>query len=253
MKLLVVGLAVSLGFGCSAPRSEVLVLGTIHGAHRTETAYSIEVLRDIIRDVEPDYVLAEIPPDRIDAAWKSFRATGTVDEPRVARFPEYQDVLFPLTRELSFTIVPCAAWTRAMAEARTAKLDELQRTRPADSALVQSHWDSIDAQLAEAGLDPNDPRDIHTAAYDAIVELGLEPYDRLFDAELGEGGWTQINRGHYAFIARALDQHRGEGARFLVMFGAWHKHRILAELRERDDVELLELAQVSPAHGPDPD
>ncbi|MCP3915385.1 MAG: hypothetical protein GY711_07505 [bacterium] len=227
--------------GCQSPKSEVLVLGTIHGGHRTEPDYSVDVLREIIRRVEPDYVLTEIPPDRIDAAWGSFTATGTIDEPRVTRFPEYVDVLFPLTREMRFTIVPCAAWTRKMADERTAKLTELRETHPQDSAVVQSHWNSIDARLVEAGLDPNDPFDIHTASYDAVVEAGLEPYDRLFNDELGAGGWTNINRAHYALIERVLDKRSGQGARFLVMFGSWHKHRILSALRERDDVELLDF------------
>ena len=85
---------------------------------------------------------------------------------------------------------------------------------------------------------------IDTERYDAIVKRGLGPYDRLFNDDLGDGGWTNINAAHWALIEAALDEHRGEGKRFLVTFGAWHKYWFLERLREREDVVVLQLAEV---------
>jgi hypothetical protein len=82
------------------------------------------------------------------------------------------------------------------------------------------------------------PRGIHTDRYDAIVAEGMEPYSRLWNDDLGPGGWDNINAAHYALIARALDAHRGEGKRFVVMFGAWHKYWLRRALRRRDDIVL---------------
>ncbi len=69
----------------------------------------------------------------------------------------------------------------------------------------------------------------------------MEPYSRHFNDDLGAGGWDNINAAHYALIARALEQHRGEGKRFLITFGAWHKHWFKKELRKRDDIVIRPL------------
>ena len=84
------------------------------------------------------------------------------------------------------------------------------------------------------------PRGIHSDRYDAIVAEGMEPHNRLWNDDLGAGGWDNINAAHYALIARALDAHRGEGKRFVITFGAWHKYWLLEQLRERDDVVVLD-------------
>ena len=56
---------------------EVLVLGMIHGGHRTSEAYGLPVIQEIVRRVDPDYVLCEIPPDRIEAATYMIAAAAT--------------------------------------------------------------------------------------------------------------------------------------------------------------------------------
>ena len=66
----------------------------------------------------------------------------------------------------------------------------------------------------------------------------MEPYNRLWNDALGAGGWDNINAAHYALIERALDAHRGEGKRFVITFGAWHKHWFLRELRKRKDITI---------------
>lgn len=159
--------------------NEVVVLGMIHGGHETSEAFSLQVVRDLVRAIDPDYWLTEIPPNRWDRAWAEYRAAGTVEEPRVRRFPEYMEGLFPLSRELDDT------------------------------------------------------------AYD----IRMRTYSRLFDTSLGPGGWVTINRSHWANIERALDRHRGEGARFLLTYGAGHKGPFLRELRQRDDIVLLDVGE----------
>ncbi|MFQ5502297.1 MAG: hypothetical protein ACE5EQ_08350 [Phycisphaerae bacterium] len=231
--------------GCTGPSdadrlNEVIVMGMIHDTHRTSTLYGIDRIKQIVRRIDPDYILCEIPPDRIARATKEFRETNTISEPRVRRFPEYVDAIFPLTRELSFEIVPCAGWTRAMADDRAAKLKKWEKTRPADSRAVQAAEDRADALIEAEGMS-EDPLKIHTDRYDAIVKEGLEPYNRLFNDDLGPGGWDNINAAHYGLIAEALDAHRGEGKRFLIMFGSWHKYWILEKLRSRTDIRLISL------------
>ena len=116
-------------FGCQSnpttpakPLNEVLVLGTIHSGHLRDSIYNVAYLDKLIREINPDYILAEIPPDRMQEAMDGFKRDDTISEPRVLRFPEYVDVVFPLTKEMDFEIIPTAGWTRPMATERSEKL-----------------------------------------------------------------------------------------------------------------------------------
>ncbi|MBL4658822.1 MAG: hypothetical protein JKY19_00570, partial [Alcanivoracaceae bacterium] len=102
-KLYILGLALLLLVSCHTKKdeveelkNEVIVLGTIHGQHLTQSQYSIEVLTAMIRKIAPDIILTEIPPDRYSIAMQEFLQTGKITEARVVRFPEYVDVIFPL-------------------------------------------------------------------------------------------------------------------------------------------------------------
>ena len=87
----------------------------------------------------------------------------------------------------------------------------------------------------------NDPYFIHTNAYDSIQDISLQVYNKLFNIELGLGGWENINIAHYWHIEKALEKHRYEGKRILITYGAGHKGWFLRELRKRDDIKLLEM------------
>ncbi|MCA9290086.1 MAG: hypothetical protein KDA25_03095 [Phycisphaerales bacterium] len=227
------------------PPTQVVVLGTIHGQHRTSELYGTAQLSEMIRQLRPTRVLCEIPPDRFMVALDEFERTGTVTEARVSQFPEYVDVLFPLTKEMDFDIIPCAAWTQAMSDERAAALARLRTERPEDSATVQEAQQQAERRIA-AGGDPNDPRWIHTRPYDDIVRAGMTPYAALFDVDLGAGGWTAINEAHWALLSAALDDAKDTGERVVIMFGAWHKYWILDRLHERPDVLVIDPIRFMP-------
>ncbi len=222
--------------------NEVVVLGMIHGGHTTSEVFSLQVVRNLVREIDPDHWLTEIPPNRWDRAWAEYQASGIVEEPRVRVFPEYMEALFPLTRELDFEVIPTAGWTEPMSDFRAAYLDAYSRDPERAEAWAEyqaAAGASAEALAAGAG---DDPRWIHTDAYDEAYDIRMQVYARLFDADLGPGGWDAINASHWANIERALDRHRGEGARFLLTYGAGHKGPFLRELRRRDDIVLLEVA-----------
>ena len=223
--------------------NEVIVLGMIHGAHETSESFSLEVVRGLVREIDPDYWLTEIPPNRWNRAWAEFQATGTVDEPRVRRFPEYMEALFPLSRELDFEVIPTAGWTEPMSDFRAAYFDAFARDpERADPWAEYQAAGAASAEALAAGAS-DDPRWIHTDAYDDAYDIRMQVYARLFDADLGPGGWDAINASHWANIERALDDHQGEGARFLLTYGAGHKGPFLRELRRRDDIVLLDVGE----------
>ncbi len=226
----------------SPRRNEVVMIGTIHGEHRTSARYSTRVLHDLLREIRPDYVLTEIPPNRFAAAMEEFRRAGTITEPRVARFPEYVDVLFPMTKELPFTIIPTAGWTKSMDTYRNAALKRLSAdpTRRAEWDAYQLASTIADSIVRHRGSD--DPYFINSTAYDSIQTDAHLPYNRYFNRDLGPGGWDNINVTHFGLISAALDAHRGEGKRFVITYGAGHKEWFLRELRKRADITLLEVA-----------
>ncbi len=215
------------------------VLGAIHSRHRASTKYSLDVLREAVRRAKPDVIITEIPPDRLAAAKAGFAETGAVTEPRTRVFPEYTDVIFPLSRAMDFEILAGAGWTQAIADDRREALKQIEN----DPARAQQ-WDEhlaarrrYSVELAGRG---DDPQFIHTDEYDAIVERAQTPYQRYFDADLGPGGWTEINRAHNDLINLALDSITGKGLRALVTFGSWHKYMIARSMAARRDIELLD-------------
>lgn len=225
-------------------KTEVLVLGMIHSGHRESERYGLDMVRGIIRAYAPDEVFTEIPPNRLERAMEQWTADGEIREERVRVFPEYVDALFPLLEEMDFRIVPTAGWTREMNDYRRRTLGELSRDpeRAEEWAAHQAAMARMRERLAQMGAG-DDPRVIHSDAYDRAIEQGYAgPYNRFFNDDLADGGWDNINAKHYAHIARRLDAIRGEGKRVLITYGAAHKGWFLERLRERGDVTLLEAA-----------
>ena len=222
----------------NAKLNKVIVLGMIHGRHETSERYSTQRVKGVIKAIAPDYVLTEIPPDRFEEAARSFAETGTVTEPRVARFPEYVGALFPLTLEMDFEIIPTAGWTRQMADFRVDALDALSKdkARAEDWTVYQNAIEEMNTAIGDRR---DDPYFIHTQVYDDITKTGLTPYATLFANDLGVGDWETINAAHYSHIERALDLHTGEAATVLITYGAGHKYWFLEQLRERTDIVLV--------------
>ena len=231
--------------GCNAaapPPNRVVVFGAIHSGHRTSDRYSTGVLRDAIRAIKPDLILCEIPPSRVAVALAQYDATEQITEPRVRVFPEYVDVIIPLRGELGFEIIGCAAWTQEMANDRREKLTRWQSERPGETREVNAAQRATSQAITNAGWD-DDPLGIHTPQYDEFIRQGMEPYNRLFNDDLGPGGWDNINAGHYAYIEQALDANTGEGLTVLIIFGSGHKYWFLDQLQQRDDIELMDPRQ----------
>lgn len=227
-------------------RNEVLVLGLIHGSHLTQPEFSTDVLRDMIRQIDPDIILAEIPPDRFDKAMSTYAETGVVNEYRVARFPEYVDVIIPLTKEMDFTIIPTAAWTEQMADDRTEKMRAIR-----DDPNRYDDWQAYGYakyqtdSIKEASGRQFDPYWINSPAYDEAGEVALSVYNDLFNEELGLGGWDNINKAHFAYIEKALDEYSSQGKRIVITYGAGHKGWFLRELAKREDIKLITLKEAA--------
>ena len=217
------------------------MIGTIHQDHRTSTRFGLDVLRSAIEAFKPDLVLTEISPNRFEQARREFQETGTIVEPRVSRFPEYVDVLFPLSRRLQFEIVPTAGWNSPMDKFRRAALARIEQdpARAAEWARYLAAQARSDSAIRAGGA-ADDPRWIHTDGWDRAESIYLDVYQSVLGNELGTGGWDIINRAHFANIAQALDRVAGRGKRVLITYGAGHKVWFLKALRQRTEVDLVD-------------
>jgi len=221
--------------------TQVLVMGMIHGAHRSNEKWSLAAVENALRRIHPDVVCAEIPPDRWDRVWRDFDQRGVIEDSRVKRFPEYTDVLLPLKKELGFAVEPCAAWTQTMSDARNQRLYEFD-TDPKwakKKAAYERENEAVSRRRKASPIDEDDPLVIHSEEYDRRTREELEIYDRYLNDLIGPGGWTNINRAHYRLIDAAIRRHPGQ--RMLIMFGAGHKYWILDQLRRRHDIELVDI------------
>ncbi len=226
--------------------TEVLVMGMIHGQHRTSKKWGLEQVRQTIINYNPDVIFPEIPPDRWQRIWSDYSEQGLIKDPRVKLFPEYVDILLPLKIELGYQVEPCAAWTKEMSDLRQSRMKAFN-TDPqyADQrAKYEAEDKTIHDNDTEHLTDSDDPRIIHSDAYDEQMAKELEPYDKYLNDLIGPGGWTNINKGHYNLIDEAIRKHPGE--RILITFGAGHKYWILRELRKRKDIRLVDIRDYLP-------
>lgn len=242
MKLLALALVAALPFGPSwdasaaaqeaGAETDVFVMGMTHSGHRTSRKWGLDHVEEAIRRLKPDVIVTEIPPDRFDAAMEGWKRDGRISEPRVARFPEYTDVVFPLLAELQFVIEPAAAWTASMNNLRRERIAafETEAEHAEQFRAYTAEVAAIEARHAAQPLDDDDPFVIHSPAYDQRVEEELGPYDRYLNDWIGPGGWTNINRAHAELTLAAVQRHPGK--RILVTFGAGHKYWLKRYLTE---------------------
>lgn len=222
--------------------NEIIVLGTLHSWHLRQKAYSLKVLSEIITTVNPDIVLAEIPPDRFYIAKDEWESHKRITEERVVQFPEYTDVIFPLADRLNFEIVPVSAWTAHMAQARDQQLYDISndpdRRDDWEAYLLAKEKSAAAIKAKGNGFDP---LWINSEEYTQMLEIELNVYSQLFGRDLGAGGWENINRAHYSLIEKALSQVDNKGKRILITFGSGHIGWLKRALREKKNVKLISL------------
>jgi len=244
---------------CSAPRSplsdadaektEVFVLGMIHSGHRTSETWGLDEVRATLRTIAPDVICCEIPPANWPGALATWKASHVVEDSRVKVFPEYTDVLLPLTDELDFAVEPCAGWTSEMASARRERMqrfDESDEDAAARAAYeADEAWTGAWLEANPAPAEGDDPFYIHSPRYDLRTKAELGPYEFHLGPLIPDpGGWTAINEAHFALIKDAIERHRGE--RIAITFGAGHKYWFLERLREMPGVVLKDVRDVLP-------
>ncbi len=230
----------------AGPTSEVAVMGMIHSSHTTSEVWGIPAVEQTIRAFKPDVVCTEIAPDRWERIDRDLRERDAIEDPRVLRFPEYTDLILRLSVSMGFEIEPCAGWSREMSDLREVRIAEFDTGPRWEEARNEYAADlaALRLEQGDAPVSADDPRYIHSDAYDQDQKGRLALYDLYQNDLIGPGGWTNINVEHYRQVDRTLNTHRGK--RILITFGGGHKYWLLERLRERPDVTLLDLTAFLP-------
>jgi YVTN family beta-propeller protein len=225
--------------------TEVAVMGMIHSGHSTSQLWGLAQVEQTIRDFQPDVVCTEIAPDRWERIQQDLLERDAIEDPRVLRFPEYAELILRLSLSMEFTIEPCAGWNIEMSDLRVSQIAEFEGSARW-AALRAEYARRLSALRSTYCDDPvgDDPTYIHSDAYDQRQKGELALYDEYQNDIIGPGGWTNINVEHYRYVDLTIRRHVGK--RILVTFGAGHKNWLLAQLRERADIELLDLRNFLP-------
>ncbi len=225
-------------------KNQVIVIGTIHSQHLQSKEYSLKVFSDIIENLKPDVVLAEIPPDRFAIANEQFQKSGKINESRVSQYPEFSKVIFPLQKSMGFQLIPVSAWTEEMANAREDKLEEIKRDKNR-SKDWQSYTQArqLSGELFEKYIQEFDPIKIHSEEFDQILNIELQVFSDLFNDDLGKGGWENINLAHYQLIDFELNKLKNQNKKILILFGSGHKGWLIKKLQTRTDIVLKNLLE----------
>lgn len=213
-------------------------MGMIHSGHGTSEVWGLPEVEETIRNFQPDVICTGIAPDRWDRIDRDLRERDAIEDPRVLRFPEYTDLILRLSLEMGFTIEPCAGWSIEMSELRNSRIAEFERWAAERAAYAQD-LAALQSRYTDDRGDEDDPAYIHSPAYGQRQAEELALYDAYPNDMIGPGGWTNTNVEHYRNVDLTIQRHRGE--RILVTFGGGHKYWLLEQLRERGDIEVLEL------------
>jgi len=75
-------------------KRKITIIGTVHHYHYKWAFFSMEILKRLIEEINPDILCAELSPEQLE---------GTVT---CKSKPEYPEVIIPVAREKGYKIVP---------------------------------------------------------------------------------------------------------------------------------------------------
>jgi hypothetical protein len=243
-----------------APPTQVVLLGTQHGAHKTSANYSLEVLRRVLVTIKPAAILIEQPPEMggqptvlngratnpggsVECTMANL-AADELDIEVISYDREGRNELYQKTRYFARQQV---AW-----EKLEKWLKEQKRTAP-DSIPVLAERFAADAISNQARFDGCGPELINSPAYDAVIIakhhmlFNLRPrlLKTIGEKELAEEfrfvgeEWQERNE----IMARNIRQiaTRFPGKRLVVMTGAEHRYILQELLGNEPALNLLEF------------
>lgn len=223
-------------------RTEVVILGTMHGAHLTSQRFSLQVVHDIVERVAPDVVLVEIPPDRFEASLEELDALGeaaakdSITDSWLRSFPELWAVVLPQRQRLGYEVVPVSGWKPRVSQDRKAYWDA-NPNGPASSSYREAQQRFVEARKRNRASE--NPCWVNGPEYLELAGAARRALAEAADSELGEAAVMRINEAHWRGIGAAIETHRRQ--RILLVYGARHRWYTQPRIQALEDVTLLDV------------
>lgn len=210
-------------------RTEVVFIASLHRGHLHHEDYPMSMLEKLVRAVEPEVVIAEIPPAgraRIEAA-----LAAEQPDPWLESFPELSQVVYPLHRELGFELVAASAWERQVSDDW--------------STYWAAHPNGPDAELYQNAAthfarvtedEDDDPEWLHSPTYRRLAAWTDTALSSHAGDELGAADPIRLGRRHAAAVVRAILAHQGR--RIAVVWDARKRWILEREVQTLSNVTI---------------
>jgi len=196
-------------------KSRVAVLGTLAELHREPIKYNLKALRQLVKEIEPDLLCAEIRPHDWQAG----------DLSRMP--PEYGEALVPLVRRSNIIIVPVSSSNE----------HELIAPRGQNFLHLRS-WivRLLNGQLKLMQRLANGPRTVNSGSFGLICDGICSLTARVCGREACQA-WDESNQAILDNVLAAI--RRDPGCRVLVTVDCRRRHRLEHNLHGVPEVELV--------------
>lgn len=265
-ELLIVWLAAVAGGSALSPvaePTEVVIVGTIHGDHGSNTRYSAEILRDIIVALEPEAILVELPPTiggrptvvaGRRASWLATTAEGWAQN---AAASELGVPLVPFDRQGRNEYYARTRYFARRDSASSQLRTVVERIRRDDStALVPLLHDIYRAiSRSQRSLHRDAPPEvINSAAFDELIrakrrmdgevvlhlaDAGPEHVRLVEEYRFIGNEWAERNAVMAENILRIAGRYRER--RIVVLTGAEHRYALRERLARAEGIVLREF------------
>ena len=245
MPFLLLSLAAAAAHGSEARKTELLIVSSLHAAHKDHATFSYDDLFSLVQDFGPDFVGVEIRPEDIgmDRAYLS----SHYPQEMVELAHRYQERAFGfdwLGNEIAGTAIPQAYFKDLPRTKLLQELDDdevMMARRPEQIARFQEEqWKIIESAT---------PASLTDGRYGALCRQ----IDELEQNWLSDSRYEEIvafDQLRDEEIARNLIQfiERHPGSRIIAVMGADHRtfaaEAILKHFGE--DIEMADVLQVQP-------
>jgi tetratricopeptide (TPR) repeat protein len=244
--------------------TEVVIIGTLHGAHETNRNYNERTLRNILLALEPDAICVELYSTFFNPDG-SYREEVMLDHPEgraeVAAAEAMDIPLLPFDREGRNERYQETRYFKRLRSANEAIQRWIERmgTEEPDSlppkvVALAYHIGGSQSQFNASGT----AELVNSEAFDGVIrakrgladliEMLMRPYpecqEAAKDLDFIEEEWRERNTIMADNITRIAS--RFPGGRIAVMTGAEHRHMLRDLLSEREGIALKEFWEIIP-------
>ena len=206
--------------GQAVSKSRVAVLGLLADLHREPIQYDVNLLRRLVKMIQPDLLCAEIHPDDWQAGDLSKAA------------PEYKETLVPLSRRTGIVIVPVSGSNdRGHIVPRGGSLLGVR-------GFIVRRLNSLQRFLQRFAKGPDD---VNSGIFDTICDGICAVNVRIGGVET-QRVWNDANQ---AIVNNVLETvRRDPGRRVLVTVDCRRRRWLMSQLMTVPEIELVDYHEL---------